>query len=93
MGSEALPRKLHPDLYEQANEPQDAAEWPERPLPIESTATCLRIGRLAVIDAGGGHIKIEIDNPAPREMEAELLPPAAARAFVDWIGGIGSRLN
>ena len=41
-------------------------------------------------DAGGGHIKIEIDKP-PRELEAELLDPEAARAFADWIGGIGRR--
>lgn len=89
MGTESLPRKLHPDLYERANEPQDADEWPERHLAVSITPTRFVVGCMAVIDCGQGWVKVELETP--REMEAELLDPEAAKAFKDWIMEIRKR--
>ena len=69
--------------------PREGDEWPERHLPVEITPARLVVGRMAVVDCGQGWVKIELDTP--REMEAELLDPEAARAFLDWIMEISQR--
>ncbi len=63
--------------------------WPDRHLTVSVAPTRLVVGRMTIIDAGQGWMKVELDTA--REMEAELLPPAEARTFIDWIMEISQR--
>lgn len=44
----------------------------------------LRIGRLRILDCGHGWMKVELACP-DHDSEAELLPPADAAVFKNWI--------
>ncbi len=78
--------------YKQAGDetlPQEPDEWPERHLAVSIGPTRLVVGRMTIIDAGQGWVKVELDTPC--ELEAELLPPAEARTFINWLMEINKR--
>ena len=55
----------------------------ERPLDTEISPVRLRVGRLVVLDCGGGWLKVDLLCPQ-KETEAELLPPQRAAELIQW---------
>ena len=54
-----------------------------------TSPVCFQVGRLQIINAGSGWIKINIMPEAGwRECESELLPPEHARNFIDWLSTV-----
>jgi len=56
----------------------------DRPLDTEVSPVRLRVGRLVVLDCGGGWLKVDLLCPE-RERESELLPPKRAAELIQWL--------
>lgn len=63
-------------------------DMPPRRLTVSVGPEAMRVGRLVVRDAGQGWLMVTLLVPN-REAEAELLPPAEAKAFKKWLSGAG----
>lgn len=59
-------------------------DMPPRRLTVSVGPEAMRVGRLVCRDCGGGWLKLEMLTP-DRDCESELLPPAEAKVFREWL--------